>query len=88
MSVTYNSDDDTYELRGEKYRLETEAQGERTTLRITRCSDSAEVGEVDAFKAEFGSGELVWTPVGTDGEIGHGDAMSIHSAWKARQGEA
>ncbi|MGK3981578.1 hypothetical protein WME99_00975 [Sorangium sp. So ce136] len=86
MSVTYNSDNDTYELRGEKYRVEAKTRSGHNHVHIIRLSDQAEANTVDAFTIGDGPEELEWTSVGPEIPMSREDAKAIYRSWRAGLG--
>ncbi|WP_437736276.1 hypothetical protein [Sorangium sp. So ce1335] len=87
MSVTYNSEGDTYELRGVKFRVEAEKHSDRTHLRIVRASDGVEMSAVDAFLLKGGPAEVDYPDIGPEIPMHPLDATAIHEAWRGRHGE-
>lgn len=88
MSAIYNSDDDTYELRGTKYRIEEEKRSDSTHLRIVRTTDGVEMSAVDAYLLKGGPAEVDYTDTGPEIPMHPDDAKSIYKAWRARHGGA
>jgi hypothetical protein len=90
--VAYAKDDNTYMLRGVKYRVVKQdlqpSSGEKTShvaLKVLRDADGVEVGGIDVFLAEDGSEVTRWHDVSSDSTLSFEDSQHIYRCWKTER---
>jgi hypothetical protein len=83
VAVTYNSDDDTYELRGQKYRVTAKRlDKDITQLSIVRASGGVAT-TVTVAELPDGARMPSWD-TGSDVTLEWEDAKSIYRVWRER----